>query len=128
MLATQLELFDNPVNVKVVEKNGLTLFRCDLDFNRWITPNTPCPMCHPSTETAVCDDCGSAFEDDRYMLEHMRIGGQVQCDLCLPRATVDDCRDPNDLACEVEEIRLDREARRQAAERLRAAFTVSDDA
>ena len=27
------------------------------------------------------------------MIEHMRIGGEIRCDLCLPRVTWDDCRD-----------------------------------
>ena len=141
MLATQLELFDNSVAshhddcdrmttapVKIVEKNGITMFQCDLDFTRWITPGTPCPMCQPSQDAAVCDKCGSAFEDDRAMLEHMRIGGRgVRCDLCLPRITPDDCRDQNELAREAEERRLNREAQRQAAGKRRAMFDVADD-
>ena len=126
MLATQLELFDDLVNVKVVEKNGITMFRCDLDFNRWITPNTPCPMCHPSQDTVVCDTCGSEFTDDRYMVEHMRISDNVQCDVCLPRFSADDCRDQNALHREIEDIRLESEAQRQVAEKLRPMVDVSD--
>ena len=77
MLGQQLNLFDD--NVQVIEKvSGITMFRCDLDFTRWITPHTLCPSCHPSQETAACDICGSAFEDSRMMIEHMRIGGANQ--------------------------------------------------
>ena len=84
----QLTLFDD--NVQIVEKvSGITMFRCDLDATRWITPGSLCPMCHPSQEVAVCDTCGSEFEDSRRMIEHMRIGGQVQCNLCLPRVGSD---------------------------------------
>ena len=82
-----MNLFDD--NVQIVEKNGITMFRCDLCFARWVTPGSLCPLCHPSQASAACDDCGSAFEDDQYLIESMRIGGQVQCHLCLPRVGSD---------------------------------------
>ena len=120
MLGQQLNLFDD--NVKIIEKSGITMFRCSLDFTRWITPGTLCPSCHPSEESAACDLCGSAFEDSRMMIEHMRIGGQVRCDLCLPRVTAADCRDQDVMNCAAEESRLDRDAQRAAAKNLRVKF------
>ena len=116
----QLTLFDD--NVQVIEKSGIVMFRCGLDFTRWITPGSVCPSCHPSQETAVCDVCGSEFEDSRMMIEHMRIGGQVMCDLCLPRVTADDCRDQDVMHGAAEESRLDRQAQRASAKNLRVKF------
>ena len=124
-MTEQLPLFQD--NVQIVEKAGITMFRCDLHFTRWITPHTLCPSCHPSQEVAVCDNCGAKFEDDRAMLEHMAIGGRVRCDLCLPRVTADDCRDQDVLHREAEESRLDRDAQRAAAKNLRVAFYTTDE-
>ena len=119
-MTEQLTLFDD--NVQIVEKANVVMFRCSLDFTRWITPHTLCPSCHPSQETAGCDVCGSEFEDSRMMIEHMRIGGEIRCDLCLPRVTWDDCRDQDVLHRQAEESRLDRQAQRASAKNLRVKF------
>ena len=113
MSEQQLTFFDD--TVQIVEKAGITMCRCDLDATRWITPGSLCPMCHPSQEVVVCDICGSEFEDSRQMIEHMRIGGQVECDTCLPRVTWDDCRDQNRLHREAEETGLEMAAQEAAA-------------
>ena len=62
------------------------------------------------------------------MIEHMRIGGQVRCDLCLPRVTAADCRDQDVLHREAEESRLDRQAQIASAKNLRVKFyNVADE-
>ena len=56
------------------------------------------------------------------MIEHMRIGGEIRCDLCLPRVTFDDCRDQDVMHCAAEESRLDRQVEIVSAKNLRVKF------
>ena len=123
-MTEQLTFFDN---TQIVEKSGITMFRCDVDATRWITPSSLCPMCYPSQEVATCDTCGSEFTDSRYMVEKMRIGGDVRCDICLPRVSFDDCRDQNQLHREAEEIRQEHAAREQAVRKLRPVVFHDDE-
>ena len=76
MLGQQLTLFDDNVHRREKRDNDVSSNPLDKSL---------CPFCHP----AVCDVCGLEFEDSRRMIEHMRIGGQVQCNLCLPRVGSD---------------------------------------
>lgn len=114
-MGEQLFLFGEVRRVLVGDRSMLCCDVCACYFVDGL-----CPLCFPRQETVFCGGCRTEFEDSSYMIQSMCLSetGKVRCELCLPRQTLDDCRDQNELHRASEEARHDQLWRREHAKTL----------